>query len=401
LFRIARDEILMHQPRVTRDAIEREGTDARAFTAGMSAVGDEVINQNAQLAAKIYLDSAKGSDLDHLIFDRYGLPRKPATVALGSVQFTTPVSSVTTFNLPAGINLQTADGKRFITTESSVFVAGSEGPITVAVRSVLAGVGQGAAPNTIRSITDQVSGAPANLQVSNQYATSASDDAETDDAYKARARLFFTTARRGTIPALEAAALGIPGVRTAKAFEGVDGLGRPARFVNLVVADAFTEEFIDSNVVPARYAQQSQALAAQVFSGLSDVRPGGMFVQVTVANTVLLGVQLALSFNAGADPVITTAEARAIVLAATNSLRPGQPWIFTDMLKLMGLVQGLVKDRNGNVPPSIFVSPVGDVVPKPLQVLRTTLALVSAVSATGNIPLLGSGTNPDSFLVTS
>jgi hypothetical protein len=43
-----------------------------------------------------------------------------------------------------------------------------------------------------------------------------------------------------------------------------------------------------------------------------------------------------------------------------------------------------------------IVSPAGNIAVKPLQVLRTSLGLVSAVAAQTDLPLV-TGTNPDSY----
>ena len=89
LFRIARDEAMLRNGRISREAIEREGMDANILMAAGTAIGDEVVGQLGALEAAVFLDSAKGAALDRLVFDRYSLVRKPASAALGTVTFTT------------------------------------------------------------------------------------------------------------------------------------------------------------------------------------------------------------------------------------------------------------------------------------------------------------------------
>lgn len=394
LFRIFRDAAMKQNSRLSRDAIEREGMDANAFAAGSSAVGDEVIGQVTRLQAALFLDSATGSDLDRLVFDRYGLLRKPAGAAVGSAQFSTPTPSATTFTIPAGTLLSTSDGIQYITTSSEIFPIGTTGPLTAAVRSVLAGSNQGAKVGTITSITSQLSGAPTNLTVTNVFATAGATDAETDPSLRDRARAFFTTARRGTLAALQAAALGVTGVQTATAFDVLDALGRPARMVQLVVADTFTEQFINYTVVPPAYQTQSQLLASLVFDSLADVRAAGIFVQVYVANVVLQSVQLALTFQAGADVNQVALQARAAVVNYINALPPGQAFVYNNAEAQLKLVPGL------QFTGSEIVSPLGTIQPTPLQAIRTTLGLVAAVAAQGNSPII-TGTNPDAFIIAS
>jgi uncharacterized phage protein gp47/JayE len=392
LFRIGRDEVLARNAQISRDAVEREGMDANILIASACAMGDEVVGQLSDLASALFLDSATGTDLDHLVFDRYGLTRKPAAASIGSIAFTTAIPSPTTFTIPVGAILQSADGVQFATTESTIYVAGSVGPLVVVVRSVLAGPNQNAKAGTITSIVSQISGSPSNLVVTNPYATTGAAAIETDDALRERARRFFTTARRGTIKSIEEAALGVPGITQASAFEMLDAIGRSAHLVNLVVTDTFTEQFMDYSTIPPRYQTQSQAISATVFEALSDVRPAGVFVQVVVANVIIQPVTLTLAFTAGASVNDSALQARAAVVNYINTLSPGNPIVVADMLKLLRLVPGI--SYTGNE----VLSPAGNVVALPLQVLRTSLGLVSAVAAQGDQPII-TGNNPDSFTI--
>jgi len=389
-FRVARDEALLRNSKVSRDAIEREGMDANILVAAIAAVADQATGQLAKVEAGTFIDSSKDAALDRLAFDRYGLVRKPAAASQGTVQFRTTAGAPTTFTIPVGVRLSTPDGVQFITIESVVFVAGSVGPLACAVRSVLAGSNQNVKAGRINSITSPVTSQPADLTVLNPFATAGAGDSENDASLRARCRRFFTTVRRGTLGALEEAALGVSGVTTAKAFEVVDSLGRPARIVQLVVADSFTEQFVNYDTVPARYETQSQLLSTQVFNALADVRPAGTFVQVWVANVILQSFQLGLSFNAGADVNTAALAARAAIVSYVNGLVPGAPIVIEDALRLLKNVTGLASTGNS------IVSPAGNVVAKPLQALRTSLALVTAVSAQTDQPII-TGTNPDAY----
>lgn len=392
LFRVARDQALLRNAKVSRDAIEREGADANILIAATAAVGDQVVGQLASVEAGLYLNSARGAALDRLVFDRYGLVRKPAAASLGSVQFRTTAPAPTTFTIPTGIRVATADGTEFVTTESVIFLVGTTGPVTSSVRSVLAGATQNVKSGAITSISTRITSQPNDLRVVNAFATAGADDAEDDDSLKDRARRFFSTVRRGTLGAIEEAALGVPGVRKATAFEVIDALGRPARLVQLVVADSFTEQFATYNAVPPRYETQSQVLATTVFNALADVRPAGIFVQVTVGSVILQAFQLALTFVAGADVAQAALLARTAVVGYVNALAPGAPYIREVAEQILSTVPGLAASGNG------IISPLGDVAVKPLQVLRTSLGLVSALSAQTDQPLV-TGSNPDSYIV--
>ena len=391
LFRVARDEVLSRNSRLSKESVERAGADANVLVAAGCAAADQVIGQLALAQAGLFLGSAKGAALDRLVFDRYGLVRKPASASLGSVRFSTSLASATAFTLPVNTILQASNGIQFITTESGLFPLGSVGPITIAIRSVLAGADQWAKQGAITSIVSAIPSSPRDLQVTNTVATAGSDDAETDDQLRDRARRFFVTARRGTGPAIEAAALGVPGVRKATVFEVVDALGRPARIVQLVVADAFVDQFASLDQTPPRYQQQSQQLASLVFDSLADTRPAGTFVQVIMGAVVLQAVQLALTFTAGADVNSAALQARATTVNYVNGLAPGKPFVRNDLLRQLRLVPGLAYS-GGEV-----VSPPGDVAPKVLQVLRTTLGMVSAISSQTDQPIT-TGSNPDAYV---
>jgi len=394
LFRIARDEILSRNPRLSRDSVERSGMDTNILIAGGCAAADEVIGQLTTLSAGLYLSSASGAALDRLVFDRYGMTRKPAAVSIGSVQFSSTAPSSQAFALPEGTTLQSVDGVQFVTSEASIYPINSTGPVTVAIRSVLAGAEQTAKAETITTVVSAIQSAPGDLKVTNPYATAGADDAETDADLRERARRFFPSARKGTLAALEAAALGVSGVRKASAFEVVDSLGRPARMVQLVISDAFTEQFAKLDSIPARYQTQSQNLATLVYESLYDVRPAGVYVQVIVASVVLQAIQLALTFTAGADVNASALQARAMAVGYVNGLPPGASFVASDLLAQLKLVPG-ISYTGGEL-----VSPSGNVAAKPIQALRTSLGIVAAVAAQTSTPII-TGSNPDAYSLTT
>lgn len=393
LFRIARDEALVRSPTLSRTAIERPGSDANILIAAATAAADEVVGQLAQVASGLYLDSAQGEQLDRLLFDRYGLARKVAASAVGSVTFTTSAPNPSAFIIPANTLLSTPDGIQFQTVEAETFPlggggGGGSGPIFVTVRSILAGANQQVGVGTITNIVGTIPGSPADLVVTNPVATSGAADAESDDAFRARGRAYFTTVRRGTLRAIEQGALTVPGVVRATAFESIDLQGRPAAYVTLAIADQYTDTLADLGVYPPTYAAQSLVLAQAVFNALQEYRPAGIFVQVQVAQVRLQPIQLTLSFQAGANVDSVAVAARSAIVTAVNNLAPGDDLTLAALNQSLQAVTGLVLTGN-----EIF-SPVGAVVANPLQVIRTTLSIVSATSSSPGTPI-GSFTNPD------
>lgn len=392
LFRIARDEAVGRNAKIAVEQVERDGTDTNIIVAAAVAAADEVVGQLIHVEAANFLDSARGQALVRLVFDRYGLTKKPASSSVGSALFQTVSPAAGTFTIPTGTIVQTADGMQFVTTSAGIFLAGSSS-LLVAIRSAQAGLGQRAKIGAITSVVSQITNQPTDLTVTNVAATVGDDDEESDESLRNRARNFFPTARRGTLEAIRQGALAVPGVRTADAFEVLDTMGRSNRLVLLVVSDAFTESLVDAVPTPPVYAAQSQMFSTTVFNALSDVRAGGIYVQVNVAQVVMLPSNLSLTFHAGVNADAVAEQARAAVVNYTNALNPGATWRVVDVVDALRLVPGLVVTGNE------IQSPAGDVVPKPLQVIRTTMGFVNAVSAQPNRLLTGGG-NPDAFVFT-
>src|SRR5262249_11491036 len=135
LVRTYKDEVLAQNGKLTSDAVDRDGTDLNILANATGAMADEVVGQLVDVEAGLFLDSAKGKKLDRYVFDRYGIPRKAAAPALGSVEFTTTAVNPTPFTIPAGTLLSTSDGVQYATTGAALFASGTTGPLVVAVRS--------------------------------------------------------------------------------------------------------------------------------------------------------------------------------------------------------------------------------------------------------------------------
>lgn len=398
LFQIARNEALARNSSMTRDAIEREGSDANIMIAAAVAAADQVVGQQVLNTSGQFLDSALGDALDKLLFDRYGLTRKVAAAAVGTVRFTTTAAAPNAFTLPAGIQLSTSDGLQFETIESELFEAGSTGPVYVAVRSLLAGADQQARIGTINSIISRIPGAPTDLVVTNTLATAGAADRESDSEFRARGRSFFTTVQRGTLSAITQAALSVPGVVRANTFELLDVNGAPNYRVSCVIADQYTDTLANYTAVNPSYQAQSQVLSQEVFNVLQDYRPAGVFVQVQVAQVVLQSIGLSLSFRAGVNLDTVALSARAAITNYINNLAPGA-WLYLEpMIQALRGVDGLIVDGDEiSVQNSTAVTSSDPLIyVKPLQVLRTSLALVRAASVNPSTPI-GTYLNPDAY----
>ncbi len=392
LFRVVRDEVLRLNGKITRDTVERDGSDANIIANMSVAVGDEVIGQLIDVVAGAFLNSARGEKLDRYVFDRYGILRKPASPSLGTATFQTTALNPSGFTIPSGTTVATPDGIEFLTTVATSFPPAVTGPIFVPIRSILAGSDQQASIGTITSIVSTIPGQPTDLAVTNTVATAGADDREEDEALRDRARRFWTTVQRGTVGAIEAQGLAFPGVNKASAIEVLDALGRPARFVQLIIADRFTDALANLGVSDPTYDTQSQQLATQVFLSLDEFRGAGIFVQVIVGQMILQSVQLQLTFSAGIDADVVALQARAAMTNYINMLQPGQSFVpKTAIDESLRSITGLIVTGNE------ILTPAGTVVPKATQVLRTSLSLVTAVAVQTSQPIALT-TNPDAFV---
>lgn len=375
--------------RITPDVARREGTDANALIAVGAAMTDEVVGQLIEVEAGQFLDSCRGKRLDQRLWDDYRLKRPGATPSQSSIRFRTTAAAAAPFSLPKGITVQTSTGIQFVTTQPDAYpINVTAGPV-VPVRSTLAGKSQRALAGPV-SIISQITGAPGDLRAELVAATSGGDDEMSDDEFREIGRQFYVNAQLGTLAAIEARAKRVPGVVTARTFEVLSSTGRPERFVLLVIGDRYTDQFADVDAVPPAYAQQSQLLAATVQSALRDTRGAGMGVEVIVGQVVLQYVRLDLRFTAGVNYDAVAYQARLAAFNYTNGLRPGQRWVYSDATAAIRRVAGIA-------PESAITSPVGDVVAKPLQILRTDMRLVTAGSVASDQPLITS-VNPDAYV---
>lgn len=382
--------LLTRNSAITRAACTTRGSDTDAYLEAAAAIADAVIGQLISTAGGVFIDAAKGEALKRRIYDLVGLLPKKAVGALGSVDFQVAVAMVSDLAIPAGTTLSSQLGLDFETTTSAVYPKATTAPLTVPVRSLLAGSTVYAPANTINGISSEIPNAPDGLTVNNPLATSVGDDDESDDSYRAGYREFFNNVRRGTLSAIEAEARRTPGVTTAKAFEILDGIGRQQKQVLLGVTDRFTEQYVLANTNPPLYQVQSQVLAQTVFNRLVDTRGAGIYVHVYVAATVVQTIQMALSFLATANINDTATRARAAVVNYINMLPPGQSLLRSALINVLRGVPGLVVTGNE------IVFPPGNITARALQAIRTSLTYVTASASQPERPL-ASIYSPDAF----
>lgn len=372
LFAVSRNELLARNQKLSLAEVDRTGSDLNIVVGAIAAGADEVTGQLARVAKSRLLATARGSELEVLVYDRYGLLRKPSSPSYTYVHFTTTAAAGASFTIPDGTLLSAADGLQFVSVGSETFPVGSTGPVRVTVRSLEAGSGQRAVAGAITSVITQIVGAPADLEVTNPAATFGGEDSETDEELIARARSFFVNARRGTAEAIRAAVLSFPGVRTCNVFEHYDLLGRPVGPVAVVIADGYTDLFAQSGS-PGSYQLQSDAMVNQLQQFLAEYRAAGIMLSITVAQVQLMSVQMSLSYLAGYDTDAVDTAARAAVIQHINTRRPGESVTMAGMYGALQLVPGLAYTGQE------ILSPRGTTAVGGGQVLRTNLAMVKVL----------------------
>lgn len=374
LRRIGQTEALVRNPRLSLDELNRVGSDLDNIISAGAAMADEVVGQLASLRADLFVGTARGAALDRLITDRYpDLLRKQAAPSFGYETFYFGPAVVSAFTIPEGVVLSTADGVQFITATSTSVPIGTTS-IRVPIRSVLAGASQKATAGKIVNLTTTISGAPAaGMTVSNVSATFGGEDRETDLDYAVRYRLHYLAARRATLGAIEQALLSVAGIVKVTVFENLDTLGRPIGYIQAVVADSYTEQFVTSSSVPATYASQLANLRTQLDQLLREWRAAGVGVVVVFAQVVIQPIRLSLSYVAGADEDAVRALVITSLVQMVNNLQPGAILTTDSIRDVLRRTSGIYY-TGGEI-----LSPIGNVVPLPGQVLRTSPTFTTTV----------------------
>lgn len=372
LFRIARNEALVRNPKLSLDEIERKGSDLNILLAAACAAADECVGQISRVANASFLDTAKKTDLDYLIYDRYGLLRKPASPSYTSVEFTTTVATSTSFSIPDGTLLSTKTGLQFLTVGTETFPALSTGPVSVTVRSIDAGDTQKCKANQITVIVSSIVGAPSDLAVTNSKATFGGEEEEQDQQLRQRAKEYYTSIQKGTVPAIKAALLAFPGVKYAEVFEERDTFGRPSGIIKATIADSYTDQFV-STASPTLYTEQSAVLANQAQAELDKVRAAGVPVVVSVSNVVLQPITLTLTYRAGYTSSDVFGQVQGRLQTLVNNLNPGQRLVLEDLKSEIARVEGVYYTGVE------LISPTADIAPSINQVIRTNSQLITKV----------------------
>lgn len=359
-YRIGRRFVATRAKRIDPAQVDVEGSDINIYVGSGSYLAHAVTRQLVDRYRALTLNGAEDEDLDRYALDRYQLPRKGAAAAVGTVRFFRTDTAAGAGQVDIGTQLDSLTGVSYITTTTAVFAAASK-EATADVRAVLAGKEYQVGANQIRKIKSPGALFDTTLQVTNDAKTAGGEPAEEDEDFRGRIRDFWTTARRGTKEAIEFGAKAVDGVVTATASEVLDSLNRPARLVQLCIADS-------SGVASA-------VLGAQTVQQLDEYRACGIGVVVALSIPQMVDITLQLTFAANVDTSTLTEAIAGAIVAYVNSLAVNQTLSRASLYAVLQRYnnQGLIIDE------SAIVSPTGNIVPPPGRTLRMARSNVTVL----------------------
>lgn len=285
-----------------------EGSFLDAVTGAGAVLADETIRLSLAGQARFFFSTASGDALDQLAADR-GFPARNLTAAaVGEVEWTKDLPA-SAYLLPAGTRVSgtAADGTVVVVeSTTAVSVAVIDVSVTVPAIAQIGGLASNLAPGFIGTVIDTVPADPA-ATVANPAAFTGGAEAETDEEYRARLALFFSTVQRGTVAALIFAALLVPGVTIATVDE------------SLVPTDGVVRVYIGDPD-----ANSNAPLIALVVIQIDLFRAAGVQVVVLGASRQEEPVALTITVPLGADTANLSSEIKSNILGYTSALRPGE-----------------------------------------------------------------------------
>ncbi len=294
-----------------------------AITGGVVVLADQVIRYAVRRFDALYLDRAQGDDLDALIEDRFELVRHAAqssTVLLDLARN----GFVNDIDIPAGtiIEATLASGAVLeFEVVTSVFLASAEGgpwADGLLVSSVETGrdtnVPQVGTTWALQNITGTSLEAVDDVTLTSDEDAAGGRDDETDDAYRTRAKLFYTTLVRGTAAALRTGALSVANVAYATVSE-VLGVSDLETYV--YVADAS--------------GSSNSTLVDAVTVEIENWRAVGRPVFIVGASIEYVDLTITAKVRRGADLSGLTADIRSAAVAYFDVTDPGATAYLSDV----------------------------------------------------------------------
>ena len=305
LYDAGRTEVQARRPDLTD---WNEGSVLDAVVGGGAVLADEVVRFLVALFGAQFFDVAEGADLDTLAADRFGLTRHAAAAAVGTITWTRGTAGA--YTIPAGTRVRGTVSRQSVTftTDYDVVLGATDSSADIEVTCSTTGPTGNVAIGVLDTVVDVVP-ADTGATITNADRCVGGAVAETDAQFRDRIRRYFTALRRGTVAALEAGALSVPGVAYATVDESfvAPSLGG---YVAVYVGDPD--------------GRGNTALAAAVETELENWRAAGIDVRVLAASREETALALTLYVLRGSDTATLAAQVVAAVLAYTDGLAPNE-----------------------------------------------------------------------------
>jgi uncharacterized phage protein gp47/JayE len=307
LFEIAVRAMLAKDNSLTEEAIRTPGTAAYTIASLAATMGQELVYHIARVARDRLLSTAKGEELDRLVFDWFSLLRKPAAAATCKCKFTCTRNGI----LNIGTKVGTTDGKEYILTETLSFSAQGQSLYGTVVCTQTGEIGNTKANTIVKFLSPTFD---PDMTVTNEEPAVGGCDIESDESLRERARSFWQVVQRGTLLAIQNGALTIPQVAKAVAYE-----------TNITNSAGATIGKIVSLAVAAQNQGGNQAIVNLVKQELDNWRPAGVHVNVIACEVIWLNViQLQVSWRVGANVELAKERIKTKIVNFVNNMDPGQ-----------------------------------------------------------------------------
>lgn len=361
IFTIGKAEAILKRPGLGI----RVGDIAEMLLAGAAAMADRVIGWFADRTAATFLDGATGDDLTQLAADHWGIQRRGATKAVGTVTFTRASADATSQTIGIGSTVATArdsqgNDVQFVTTAAASWGISQNGTRTVTVEAVVEGISGNLSGGNL--ITRLVSTSPAGgiytITASTQPA--GGSEIEIDSELRDRVRLYPSTLRRGTLGALEYGAKSTSTIAVAKASAVQDTTG----LVTVYVSDASGNSTGTPKQVQASTVDDG-TMTAKVAVELYNWAAAGALVNVTGGAIQVVNITVAISVRLGVDVTQLITNIQGSISSRVNRLNIG------DTLYLSDIVTAVKAVDPDNIVNITVVTPLVDTVPTtPGNVIR-------------------------------
>ena len=288
--------------RVRDDLISRLGlddvlrrADAEVYARVMGGVANGLYGFIDWLSNQVIYDTAEVEFLERWC-SIWGITRKPATKASGTVTFTVLAGSV----IPSGTLLQALDGVQYqLTADATVVATTATAPVSAVIAAAASNRAAGQTLNLVSPIAGVNASAVAGL-------LSGGADVETDDALRARLLTRIQTPPHGGSQFDYIAwALQVSGVTRAWVYPQELGIG------------TVTLRFVRDNDVGSIIPDSTEVAAVQAY--IDNLRP------VTAQLTVVAPVATPLNFSIALTPNNSTVQAAVQAELADLILREATP----------------------------------------------------------------------------